>query len=86
MPEVGKGFLQVEDEAAALPGLHDNVIDVDLQIAPDLPLKAGLHTPLVGGPRVLQPERHFYIAKAPEGSNERGGGQFCLGEGFVVVA
>jgi hypothetical protein len=49
-PEVGEGFLYVEDKITTLLGLHDDVIDVDPQVAPDLSLKAGLHTPLLGGP------------------------------------
>jgi hypothetical protein len=50
MLEVGEGLFQVGEGAIALPGFYDDVIDVDLQIAPDLSLKAGLHTPLVGAP------------------------------------
>jgi hypothetical protein len=49
-PKVGEGFLYVEDKITTLPGLHDDVIDVDLQVAPDLSLDAGLQTPLLGGP------------------------------------
>jgi hypothetical protein len=33
--------------------VYDDVNDMDLQITLDLSLKAGLHTPLVGGPRVI---------------------------------
>jgi hypothetical protein len=40
-----------------------NVVNVDLQIMPDLFLKTGLHTPLVGGPCILQNEWHFYVEK-----------------------
>jgi hypothetical protein len=86
MPEIVEGFLRVEDEATALLGLYNDVVNVDLQIMPDLFLKTGLHTPLVGGPCILQNERHFYVAKAPEWSNEWGGGLVCLGEGYLVVA
>jgi hypothetical protein len=53
MLEVGEDFLQVEDEVTNLSGLYDDVINVDFQIVPNLPLKIGLHTPLVGGPHVL---------------------------------
>ncbi len=53
MLEVREGFFQVSDETAALPGLYDDVVDIDLQVVPDLPFKTGLHTPLVGGPCVL---------------------------------
>jgi hypothetical protein len=50
---VTEGFFQVDDETAALPGLHDDVIDIDLQVVPNLPFKIGLHTQLVGDPHVL---------------------------------
>jgi hypothetical protein len=53
MPEVGKDFLQVEDEATVLLGIYDDAIDLDFQIVPDLSLKIGLHTTLVGGPHIL---------------------------------
>jgi hypothetical protein len=52
-PEVGEGFFQVEDEAIALLGFYDDVVNIDLQIVTDLSLKAGLHRLLVGGPHVL---------------------------------
>jgi hypothetical protein len=51
-----------------------------------LSLKTGLHTPLVGGPRVLYPERHLHITEATEGSNEHGGGLVHISEGYLVVA
>jgi hypothetical protein len=57
--EVSEGFFQVSDETTALPGLHDDVVDVDLQVVPDLPLERGLHTPLLGGPHVLNPNGIF---------------------------
>jgi hypothetical protein len=51
--DVSEGFFQIGNEAATLPGLDDDVVNVDLQVAPDLPFKTGLHTLLVGGPRIL---------------------------------
>jgi hypothetical protein len=48
-----EGFLQVDDEAAALLGCHNDVISIDLQVAPYLPLEAELHTLLICGPYVL---------------------------------
>jgi hypothetical protein len=50
VPEVSRGFFLVSDETATLPSLHDDVIDIDLHVALDLPFKIGLYTPLVGGP------------------------------------
>jgi hypothetical protein len=75
-PEVVEDFFQVGDEIAALSGLHDDVIDIDLQVAPYLPFEAELHTLLVCGPCILQ----------PEGCDECGGGLIHLGKGYLVVA
>jgi hypothetical protein len=35
--EVSEGFFQVGDDTTALLGLHNDVIDVDFQVAPDFP-------------------------------------------------
>jgi hypothetical protein len=50
-----------------------------------LPFETGLYTPLVGGPRVLSSEWHFYVAEASEGSDEHGGGLVYLDEGYLEV-
>jgi hypothetical protein len=42
-PKLSEGFFQVGDETAALPGLHDDVVDIDLQVAPDW--LVACHTP-----------------------------------------
>jgi hypothetical protein len=52
-PEVVEGFFWVSDEAAALLRFHDDVVDIDLQVVPYLPLEVELHTPLICGPWVL---------------------------------
>jgi hypothetical protein len=36
-----------------LLGLHDDVFDIYLQVAPDMPFETRLHALLVGGPRIL---------------------------------
>jgi hypothetical protein len=59
MRQVSEGFLQVGDETAALLGLYNDVVDVDLQVLPDLPLKTRLHTLLVGGPTFFNPNGIF---------------------------
>jgi hypothetical protein len=51
--EVVEGFLQVGNEVAALSRLRDDVIDVDVQVAPYLLFEAELHTPLVRSPYIL---------------------------------
>jgi hypothetical protein len=48
-----EGFFQVGDDTNALSGLHDDVIDIDLQVVPYFLFETELHTPLVGGPCVL---------------------------------
>jgi hypothetical protein len=53
VPEVSKGFLKVNDKTATLLGLYDDVINIDLHVPRDLSLETELHTPLVGGPRIL---------------------------------
>jgi hypothetical protein len=58
-PVVSKGFFQVDDEIAALSCLHDDIINIDLQVAPDLPFETRLHTPLVGGPAFFNPNDIF---------------------------
>jgi hypothetical protein len=66
-------------------GFYDDIVDIDLQVTPHLPLEVELHTPLICGPFVLQSERQFYIAKTALGGDERGGGLILLGEGYLVV-
>jgi hypothetical protein len=43
----------VSNEVVTLSGFHDDVVDIDLQVAPYLPIKTELDTPLVSGPCVL---------------------------------
>jgi hypothetical protein len=65
--------------------VHDDVVNIDFQVAPDLPFEAEVHTTLVCGPYVLQSERHFHIAKTAEGGDERGGGLVCTSEAYLVI-
>jgi hypothetical protein len=50
LPEVVKGFLRVGDEATTLLRPHDDVVDIDLQVATYLPFEVEMHTPPVCGP------------------------------------
>lgn len=68
--EVGESFLQAGDQSCGLMGLHNDVIDVHLQVATDMLLKAFLHTPLEGSPSVLKAERHGSVAEGAEGMDE----------------
>ena len=47
--------------------LDDDVIDLGLGVAPDLPLEASLNGLLVGGDGILEAERHGVVAVGPEG-------------------
>ena len=50
--------------------LDDDVIDIGLGIAPDLPLEASLNGLLVCGAGILEAERHGVVAVGPEGGDE----------------
>ena len=50
--------------------LDDDVIDLGLGVAPDLPLEASLNGLLVGGAGILEAERHGVVAVCPERGDE----------------
>jgi len=52
--------------------LDNDVIDISLSVAPDLPLEASLDGLLVGCASILEAERHGVVAVGPEGSDEGG--------------
>ena len=52
--------------------LDDDVIDLGLGIAPDLPLEASLNGLLVGGAGILEAERHGVVAVCSKGHDEGG--------------
>jgi hypothetical protein len=58
-PEAIEGFFQVGDEATALLGFYDDVVDIDLQVTHYLPLEAKLHAPLICGPTFISPNGIF---------------------------
>ena len=65
--------------------LDDDIIDIGLCVAPDLPLEASLNGLLVSGAGVLEAERHGVVAVGPEGSDEGGLLLIRLLEGYLVV-
>jgi hypothetical protein len=83
--EVVEGFIQVGEEVEALWRIYHNVVDINLKVAPYFLFEAKLHTLLICSPHVLQSDRHFYIAKITERSDERGGRLVCLGVGYLVI-
>ena len=50
--------------------LDDDVIDLGLGVAPDLPLEASLNGLLVGCAGILEAEHHGVVAICPEGGDE----------------
>ena len=52
-------------------GLHDHVVDVDVDVAANLAREAFLHAPLVGRPGVLEAEGHGGVAEGSEWGDER---------------
>jgi hypothetical protein len=63
--KVGEGFSKIIEQAICFRGLDDNVIDLDLDVVADLILQAHLHTPLIGGSSILEPEGHRHVAVYP---------------------
>jgi hypothetical protein len=54
LSEVVESFFWVDNEAAALSRFYDDVVDIDLQVAPYWTFEVELHTPLVCSPYILQ--------------------------------
>ena len=50
--------------------LDNDIIDIGLSVAPDLPLEASLNGLLVGGAGILEAERHGVVAVGPERGDE----------------
>jgi hypothetical protein len=57
--------MKVVDESLLAPTLHDNVVDVRLNVTPDLPATAFLHSPLKGSACILETKGHASIIEAP---------------------
>ena len=51
--QVLEGFFEVDDEVIDSLRLHHHIIDVGLDILPDLVLEASLDSPMVGGTDVF---------------------------------
>jgi hypothetical protein len=79
--EVGKGFSQIFEQTVSLRGFYNDVVDVDFDIAADLLLQACLHTPLIGGSGILEPEGHRHVAvwhpRHHSGSDDLSFGSWC---------
>jgi len=65
--------------------LDDDVIDIGLGVAPDLPLESSLNGLLVCGAGVLEAEHHGVVAVGPEGGDEGRLLLIRLLEGYLVV-
>ena len=65
--------------------LDDDIIDIGLGIAPDLPLEASLNGLLVGGTYVLEVECHGVVAVGPKWGDEGGLLLIRLLKGYLMV-
>ena len=65
--------------------LDDDIIDIGLGVAPDLPLEASLNGLLVGGAGILEAECHGVVAVGLEGGDEGCLLLIRLLEGYLVV-
>ena len=65
--------------------LDDDVIDIGLGVAPDLPLEASLNGLLVCSTGILEAECHGVVAIGPEGGDEGRLFLIRLLEGYLVV-
>ena len=61
---------EIRNELIIMFCLDDNVIDIGIGVALDLPLEASLNGLLVSGTFVLEAERHGVVAVVPEGGDE----------------
>jgi hypothetical protein len=77
--------LDVGNELIIEPCFDDDIIYVGLGDAPDLPLEAFLDSLLVGSTRVLEAERHGFVAVRPKGCDEGGLLLIRLLQGDLVV-
>jgi hypothetical protein len=63
--QLGKSFTKAVDEHLLALTLHNNVVDVSLDVAANLRAKAFPHCPLEGGSCILEPKGHTSITEAP---------------------
>jgi hypothetical protein len=63
--QLGESFAKAVDERLLAPTLHNNVVDVSLDVAADLRAKAFPHCPLEGGSCILEPKGHTSVIEAP---------------------
>ena len=68
---VFENFSEVGDESVGGLSLNHHVINVDLDVLPDLVLKVALDGSLIGRTRILEPEGHHRVAVGGEGRDER---------------
>lgn len=84
--EVGERLFQADDEVVRFLCLHDDVIDIDLCVAPNLVSEALEHATLVRGSSILQIEVHGDITKCSERGDEGGGMLISFFRGNLVIA
>ena len=84
-PEIFKCFSEVCNELVMVFCLDNDVIDIGLGVALDLPLEASLNDFLVSGTCVLEAEHHGVIAVGPQGGDEGRLLLIRLLEGYLMV-
>ena len=84
-PEIFKCLGEIRNELIITFGLDEDIIDVGLGVAPDLPLEASLNGLLVCGAGILEAEHHGVLAVGPEGGDEGRLLLIRLLEGYLVV-
>ena len=60
-----EGFFQVLYQSLGLLRLHHDVVDVGLNVLPELRAQGDVHQPLKGRPCIAQPEWHACVAVHP---------------------
>ena len=66
-----ENFGEVGDEGVSGSRLDHHIIDISLDVLPNLVLKVALDGSLIGRTRILEPEGHHRVAVGGEGRDER---------------
>ena len=84
-PKIFKCLEVIRNELIIMFCLDDDIINVGLGVAPDLPLEASLNDLLVCGAGILEAERHGVVTVGPKRGDEGRLLLIRLLEGYLVV-
>ena len=62
-PKIVKGLFQIIYRGFLLPGFHNDIIHISINIASNLVVEVVLNTPLVSRLGTFEPERYRHIAE-----------------------